>query len=110
MDQLSFSPTLVFRVTNVSITSILAYRPLHFHAPGKLFFIVHLINTPTSINILPLWFQVTFHPGPPSNVNTVLYNGAAPIMYNVATRRLQGGCGRARERERCKDRSKVMLL
>src|SRR4029434_5972074 len=30
-------PTFVFRVTNVFITSILAFRPLHFHAPVSFF-------------------------------------------------------------------------
>ena len=53
------------------------------------------INTPTSINIFHD-SRSHFDPGPPSNVNTVLNNGAAPLK---AARRLHGGCGRARERE-----------
>ena len=40
------------------------------------------INTPTSINIFHD-SRSHFDPGPPSNVNTVLYNGEAPIIYNV---------------------------
>ena len=81
--------------------SILAYRPLHFHAPGKFFFIVPLQLIRRRQSKFPHYGSRShFHPGPPSNVNTVLYNGAAPIMYNGATRRLQGGCGRVRDRER----------
>ena len=69
--------SLVIHLPNVSITLILAYRPLHFHAPGKLFFIVPCtaINTP---KFSQYGSRSHFHPGPPSNVNTVLYNGAAP--------------------------------
>src|SRR4029434_10277628 len=44
--------TFVFCVTNVFITSILDFRPLHFHAPVKVFFLCPAaINTLTSLNI-----------------------------------------------------------
>ena len=55
------SPTFVFRVTNVSITSILVFRPLYFLAPVKVcFHYPAAINMPTSFTMFALGFQFTF--------------------------------------------------